>query len=133
VVDGFIICAPNIFGMMVTEITSATTRTIIESLRTLCIWIVQLILHYALAESEYGKRHPDIGEEWSIWSWMELSGFVLLITGLFIYNHVVQLPWLDSGGEQKEEEIVTIQDGTLTAAFLPNGTAIARIDLATRR
>jgi hypothetical protein len=84
----------NMFGMIVCEITNATMRSIIESTRTVCIWVLQLILYYALQNTEYGQHHPGIGEEWSIWSWMQLAGFGLLVTGMFVYNKMVKLPFL---------------------------------------
>jgi drug/metabolite transporter (DMT)-like permease len=92
----------NVCGMMVTEITSATMRTIIESMRTLCIWVVQIILYYALLGSQYGNHHPGIGEEWSAWSWMQLAGFGLLVTGMFVYNKMVRLPWVAYVTEQSD-------------------------------
>jgi hypothetical protein len=84
----------NMFGMIVCEITNATMRSIIESTRTVCIWVLQLVLYYALENTEYGQHHPGIGEEWSIWSWMQLAGFGLLVTGMFVYNKMVRLPLL---------------------------------------
>jgi hypothetical protein len=82
----------NMFGMIVCEIINATMRAIIESTRTVCIWVLQLILYYALEGTEYGRHHPGIGEQWSIWSWMQLAGFGLLVTGMFVYNRMVRLP-----------------------------------------
>jgi hypothetical protein len=45
------------------EITNATMRTIIESMRTLCIWVV-------MEKTTYEQHHPGIREEWSVWSWI---------------------------------------------------------------
>jgi hypothetical protein len=82
----------NVTGMFVTNITSAVVRTILEGLRTLCIWIVQLILFYSLQNTDLGKENPDIGEAWTPWSWMQLSGFLLLFTGMLVYNKIIRLP-----------------------------------------
>jgi hypothetical protein len=82
----------NLFGMLITEFTNAVMRTIIESMRTLCIWVVEIIIYYSIRNLNYGHHHPEIGEEWTIWSWMELTGFALLVTGLFVYNATVKLP-----------------------------------------
>lgn len=82
----------NVTGMFVTNITSAVVRTILEGLRTLCIWVVQLIIHYSIYKSDYGHHHPDLGEEWTPFSWMQLSGFLLLFTGMLLYNKIIRLP-----------------------------------------
>ena len=85
----------NTSAMLVTNITNAVMRTIIESMRTLCIWIVQLIIYYSLEGKEYGNHHPSIGETWSDWSFMQLGGFLLLFTGMLIYNSIWKLPFVD--------------------------------------
>ena len=82
----------NVTAMFVTNITSAVVRTILEGLRTLCIWIVQLILFYSLRNTNYGHQHPDIGEPWNMWSYMQLSGFLLLFTGMLLYNKIIRVP-----------------------------------------
>ena len=41
-------------------------------------------MYYA---SDSTKRY---GEEWSKYSWMELGGFVLLITGTLMYKEIVR-------------------------------------------
>jgi hypothetical protein len=92
----------NLFGMIVCEITNATMRSILESTRTVCIWVVQLILYYALENTQYGQHHPGIGEPWSMWSWMQLAGFGLLVTGMFVYNRMVRLPVLKYDGDRLE-------------------------------
>lgn len=88
----FVILAYNITAMYVTNITSAVMRTILEGLRTLCIWIVQLIIFYAIQGTKYGNEHPSLGEEWSIWSYMQMAGFLLLFTGMLLYNRIIEIP-----------------------------------------
>jgi hypothetical protein len=90
-----VILAYNVTAMMVTQIASAVIRTIMEALRTLCIWIAEIILFYALkwSNSEYGKKHPDLGEELTPWSILELAGFLLLISGTLLYNKILQMPF----------------------------------------
>ena len=82
----------NVTGMFVTNITSAVVRTILEGLRTLCIWVVQLILYYSMQNTKFGREHPDIGEPWTPWSWLQLSGFLLLFTGMLVYNKIIRVP-----------------------------------------
>jgi len=73
-----VILGYNLAGMCVTQQFTAIHRTILEAMRTLCIWIVDLFIYYAITESH--------GEKWTVWSWLELAGFGLLVTGTFIYN-----------------------------------------------
>jgi len=82
----------NVGGMLVTNVFSAVYRTILEGLRTLCIWSVQLILYYSLRNTEYGKNNTSVGEQWTRWSWMQLAGFSLLFTCSLMYNKIVRLP-----------------------------------------
>jgi hypothetical protein len=88
--------------MLVTNITNAVMRTITESLRTACIWVAQLILFYSIQNSEYGHHHPTLGESWSVWSWLQLMGFGLLITGMLAYNQTIRLPFFEYEENQKE-------------------------------
>lgn len=87
-----VILAYNITAMYVTNITSAVMRTILEGLRTLCIWIVQLIIFYSIQGTKYGNEHPSLGEEWSKWSYMQMAGFLLLFTGMLLYNRIIEIP-----------------------------------------
>jgi type II secretory pathway pseudopilin PulG len=87
----FFILLYNVTGMFVTNITSAVVRTILEGLRTLCIWIVQLIIFYSVRASG-SESGSTIGEEWTIWSWMQLAGFLLLFTGMLLYNKIIKIP-----------------------------------------
>jgi hypothetical protein len=83
----------NVAGMLVTNVFSAVHRTILEGLRTLCIWLVQLIIFYALQGTDYGSKNPDVGEPWTRWSFMQLAGFALLFTGSLMYNGIVRMPF----------------------------------------
>ena len=98
-----VILAYNVMGMYVTQVTSAVIRTILEGLRTLCIWIVQLCLFYGFQGKTYGNHHPDLGEEWTKWSFMELSGFLLLFTGTLLYNRIIEVPVFKYPPKTKEE------------------------------
>jgi len=74
----------NIFGMLVTSGSSAVNRTILEAVRTLLIWIFMLICAAAGC---------PFGEYWVSWSWLELVGFILLISSSLMYNAIVKLPF----------------------------------------
>lgn len=74
----------NMFGMLVTSHSSAIYRTIFEAARTLLIWVVMLITAAAGA---------PFGEVWCNWSWLELTGFILLVCSSFIYGGYWKLPF----------------------------------------
>ncbi|KAJ3445277.1 solute carrier family 35 member f6 [Anaeramoeba flamelloides] len=90
----------NIFGMFVTNTFTAVHRTILETVRTFCIWVTDLIIHYGITKKN--------GEKWDNWSWMQLGGFLLLMFGMFIYNKGVQLPGFTYPDIKKDKEDETI-------------------------
>jgi drug/metabolite transporter (DMT)-like permease len=65
----------NFFGLSVTRTVSATSRSTIDTCRTLFIWIVSL------------------GLGWETFKWLQIGGFVLLVYGTFLFNDIVGLPW----------------------------------------
>lgn len=65
----------NFFGLSVTRTVSATSRSTIDTCRTLFIWIVSLALH------------------WETFKWLQILGFVLLVYGTFLFNEIVGLPF----------------------------------------
>eukprot|EP00050_Salpingoeca_kvevrii_P007216 m.294595 g.294595 ORF g.294595 m.294595 type:complete len:375 (-) comp13028_c0_seq1:400-1524(-) len=79
----------NYSGISVTKQMSATTRMVLDSVRTLTIWV------YGLAVS------------WEVFSYFQVIGFVLLLTGTFVYNEILIVPILRRMGVMKpkvEEE-----------------------------
>ena len=103
----------NVTGMFVTNITSAVVRTILEGLRTLCIWFVQLVMFYAMRGTKYGNEHSDMGEEWTTWSWMQLAGFGLLFTGMLLYNKILRLPFFTYPQDKQEGTVNQIDETPL--------------------
>jgi hypothetical protein len=66
----------NFFGLSITKYVSATSRTTIDTCRTLFIWIISLAVG------------------WEAFIWLEIVGFVVLIYGTFVFNQVISLvPW----------------------------------------
>ncbi|XP_043484492.1 solute carrier family 35 member F6-like [Leptopilina heterotoma] len=61
----------NFAGISVTKELSATTRMILDSVRTLVIWAISLILG------------------WQIFHYLQLFGFAFLIIGMCLYNDVI--------------------------------------------
>lgn len=66
----------NFFGLSVTSRVSATTRSTIDTCRTLGIWIVSLA----------------IGWEMLVWpySLLQVAGFALLVYGTFVFNGLLE-------------------------------------------
>lgn len=65
----------NFFGLSVTRSVSATSRSTIDTCRTLFIWVVSL------------------GLRWETFKWLQIVGFVFLVYGTFLFNDIVGVPW----------------------------------------
>lgn len=64
----------NFFGLSVTRTVSATSRSTIDTSRTLFIWIVSLALG------------------WETFKWLQVVGFALLVYATFVFNNIVRPP-----------------------------------------
>jgi len=64
----------NFAGISVTKELSATTRMVLDSIRTLVIWMV------------------SIGVGWQQFFALQLAGFCILVTGMCLYNDIIILP-----------------------------------------
>ncbi|EAY02644.1 hypothetical protein TVAG_252950 [Trichomonas vaginalis G3] len=84
----------NVSGMYVTSFSSAIHRNIYESLRTSVVWVLLVIIHYAFPNS-------GSGEGLSIYSLVELLGFLISILGSFIYNEVIKINCFGSNKDNK--------------------------------
>jgi len=82
----------NFFGISITKYSSATTRMVLDSVRTVVIWGFSLIM------------------KWQEFQYLQVIGFVLLLAGTCIYNEVVVLSFLgrhfkpDPKEEKRTEE-----------------------------
>jgi hypothetical protein len=83
--SGLAICCSislfNFFGLSVTRHVSATARSLTDTCRTLCIWIISL----------------GLGWEQLVWpvSLLQVLGFTFLVYGTFLFNDLVKpLPFL---------------------------------------
>ncbi|CAG8492233.1 9520_t:CDS:2 [Paraglomus brasilianum] len=74
----------NYFGLAVTRTVSATARSTIDTSRIVFVWMVSLLLG------------------WEIFSWLQVLGFVILVTGTFIFNNVIDPPSCLSEGRAEE-------------------------------
>lgn len=78
----------NFFGMSITSKLSATSRSTIDTSRTLMVWLVALSLG------------------WESFSTLQLFGFVLLVVGTLVFNGAIELHFLPSWMHEKEHHHV---------------------------
>ncbi|KAI1200470.1 hypothetical protein F5X97DRAFT_89139 [Nemania serpens] len=81
----------NFFGLSVTRNVSATSRSTIDTCRTLFIWIVSL------------------GLRWETFKWLQVAGFVLLVYFTFLFNGIVQPPLAILRPRREVEELLPEQ------------------------
>jgi len=83
----------NYFGMTVTKVMSATTRMVLDSMRTVLIWGVSLAIG------------------WQTFQYLQVIGFVLLLGGTCIYNRIpYPIPGLYYPPEDGEKEMTINAD-----------------------
>jgi len=70
----------NFAGISVTKELSATTRMVLDSVRTVVIWMVSLSVH------------------WQGFNYLQLIGFLVLICGMCLYNNILIAPTLTRWG-----------------------------------
>ena len=68
----------NLSGLLVTKYASSTSRTVVDTLRTILVWIFFLTMPLSIKET---------------FSWLQLFGFIVLIIGSVIYNEIVEIPY----------------------------------------
>jgi len=116
----------NFAGISVTKEMSATTRMVLDSVRTLVIWGVSL------------------GVGWQKFQFLQLIGFLILVTGMCVYNDLLIVPCLrelsyrtglvDRPGSYYdmqnniEDELETSSDDANTAENTSNGAETTVFD-----
>lgn len=84
----FAVASYNAFGQTVTKLISANHRTIVEGLRGLVVWIFSMI--------ERGIFGKPWGEAFSSWaSGIEIIGFVIQVSGSFMFYDLIHLKFLE--------------------------------------
>lgn len=78
----------NFFGLSVTRTVSATSRSTIDTCRTLFIWVVSL------------------GLRWETFKWLQIVGFALLVYSTFLFNGIVQPPLEFLRVDEETEELL---------------------------
>lgn len=79
----------NWSGITVTQKASATSRSTIDSSRTILIWMIELAL------------------QWNSFNPMQLLGFIFLASGTMIYNQIIEVPGMQDPASSKEREPLT--------------------------
>ncbi|KAJ4330731.1 hypothetical protein N0V87_009753 [Didymella glomerata] len=77
----------NFFGLSVTRTVSATSRSTIDTCRTLFIWVFSL------------------GLGWETFKWLQVLGFAFLVYGTFLFNDLIRPP-LKACVERKPEPLL---------------------------
>jgi len=81
----------NFFGLSVTRTVSATSRSTIDTCRTLFIWLVSLALG------------------WETFKWLQVLGFALLVYGTFLFNDIIRPP-LKALFPDREERVILLPE-----------------------
>lgn len=83
----------NFAGISVTKQLSATTRTVLDSIRTIVIWAFSLMMR------------------WEKFSFYKLGGFIVLIFGMCVYNEIVGALWHEICRKRSDRLVITSDDG----------------------
>ena len=79
----------NFSGLTISKYSSATSRTIVDTLRTIVVWTFFLVMPFV----------PEDTKE--TFSWIQLLGFLILILGGVIYNEILVLKCWGFGDNTK--------------------------------
>ena len=85
----------NFSGVSITKYMGATTRKVLDTLRTLVIWITQMLLH--LKSDKWDM--PSFKDQF----WLQLAGFTFVVTGIFLYSDVLIMPYIRKRRKQNNK------------------------------
>jgi drug/metabolite transporter (DMT)-like permease len=85
----------NASGIAVTASLSGVHRMMLDASRTIAIWSFGLAVHYGYDENS------KFGEVWNSYSWLQIVGFCILVSGQAIYGGVIRLPFCQYPEEEK--------------------------------
>jgi len=72
----------NFVGINITKYVSAAARAVVDSVRTVFVWLFFLTMPFV----------PESTKEY--WSWLQFTGFIVLIVGSITYNEIIEWPCL---------------------------------------
>lgn len=95
----------NYFGISVTQSMSATHRMVLDSIRTMVIWIFSLAVG------------------WQSFAALQVVGFTILLVGTLVYNELLVVPGFSTGGSHGglTEALVDEEEAD---RLLPSGNGI---------
>ncbi|KAJ8320519.1 hypothetical protein KUTeg_002106, partial [Tegillarca granosa] len=82
----------NFAGISVTKEMSATTRMVLDSIRTLVIWVVALSL------------------TWQMFHYVQVFGFILLLIGMCLYNGVIIQPGFEYIRNRRQNRLIVVEN-----------------------
>lgn len=82
----------NFFGISVTKEMSATTRMVLDSIRTFVIWGISLIIGWQPFSGWIGA--------------LQVAGFIVLLSGTCVYNKLLVIPFLMKGYHESQEALL---------------------------
>jgi len=97
----FSICGFNFFGIMLVKYSSAATRSVMDSTRTVLVWVFFLLVPMAN------------GSTLEHFLWLQLAGFVVMLFGQIVFNGIVKIPILGFDKHFKKTEDDALMDQNL--------------------
>jgi multidrug transporter EmrE-like cation transporter len=70
----------NLFAVMVTFMLNSIWHAILDNFRPITVWGTDMFIYYVITTS------GNFGEPWTVYSWIQLFGMVVLLYGTGIYN-----------------------------------------------
>jgi len=68
----------NMLAVLVTFMLNSVWHAILDNFRPITVWCTDLFIYYYITTS--------FGEQWTVWSWMQLAGLFVLLYGTAVYN-----------------------------------------------
>lgn len=68
----------NFFAVLVTFLLNSVWHAILDNFRPITVWVTDLVIFYYFT--------PELGEEWTVYSWIQVGGMIVLLYGTAIYN-----------------------------------------------
>jgi len=98
----FSIAVYNYSGISVTKHLSSPARAVLDSMRTITVWLFFLLL-------------PVPADMKETFKWLQLVGFIILLLGTLIFNEIIIVPFfgLDKNTENAIKERENAQVGAL--------------------
>jgi hypothetical protein len=70
----------NLFAVLVTFLLNSVWHAILDNFRPITVWSTDLFIYYVISQA------GDLGEAWTKWSFVQLTGMFVLFYGTAIYN-----------------------------------------------